>query len=94
MAVQARASKELVLLRRRRSSKRVKIRVRSAGVIPYRMAALAEKRYLSDQELAMVAPMNFVTIQTILLYRRMLKGIRPPLFGMTLVTEIVYRIGP
>jgi hypothetical protein len=38
----------------------------------------------------MVAPVDFVAVQTVLRNRRMLKGIRPPLFGMALVAKIVY----
>ena len=56
------------------------------------MAALAEKRNLSDQQLRMVASVNFVAIQAVLLDRRMLEGIGASLFGMTLVTEVIDRI--
>jgi hypothetical protein len=56
------------------------------------VATLAEKRNLSDQELAMVAPVDFMAVQAILLYRRMLKCEGPSLFSVTLVTKIVYRV--
>jgi hypothetical protein len=73
MAVQARASEELVLLSRRRPSERVKVGVRSARVTCPRVAALAEERNLPDQELAMVTPVDFVAVQAVLLYGWMLE---------------------
>jgi hypothetical protein len=73
MAVQARASEEFVLLSRRRPSERVKAGVRSARVTCPRVAALAEERNLPDQELAMVTPVDFVAVQAVLLYGRMLE---------------------
>jgi hypothetical protein len=56
------------------------------------VATLAEKRNFSNQELAMVAPVNFVAVQAVLRYGRMLKCERSSLFGVTLVTKIVYRV--
>jgi hypothetical protein len=73
MAVQARASEELVLIRRRRPSERLKVGVRSARVTCPRVAALAEERNLPDQELAMVTSVDFVAVQAVLLYRWMLE---------------------
>jgi hypothetical protein len=73
MAVQARASEELVLIRRRRPSERVKVGVWSARVTFPHVAALAEERNLPDQELAMVTSVDFVAVQAVLLYRWMLE---------------------
>ena len=73
MAVQARASEELVLLSRRWPSERVKVGVRSARVTCPRVAALAEERNLPDQELAMVTSVDFVAVQAVLLYGWMLE---------------------
>lgn len=72
----------------------MKIRVRSVGVAcPSRVvAALAEKRNLSDQELAVVAPVNFVAVQAVLRYRRVLKCKGTSFFGVTRVTKIVDRV--
>jgi hypothetical protein len=56
------------------------------------VAALAEKRYLSDQEPAMVASMDFVAAQTVLLNRRMLECERSPLFSVAFITKIVHGI--
>lgn len=69
----------------------MKIRVGSVGVAcPSRVVAtLAEKRNLSDQELAVVAPVNFVAVQAVLLHRRMLKGEGASFFSVALVTKIV-----
>jgi hypothetical protein len=58
------------------------------------VAALAKEGHLSNQELQMVTPMNLVTEKAVLWNRRVLKGKGPSLFGMALVTEIVYRISP
>jgi hypothetical protein len=58
------------------------------------VAALAKEGHLSNQELQMVTPMNLVTEEAVLWNRRVLKGKGPSLFGMALVTEIVYRISP
>lgn len=57
------------------------------------MAALTEEWHLSYQEFGMIASMNFMAAQTVLLNRRMLKGKGAPLFSMALVTEIIDRIG-
>jgi hypothetical protein len=54
------------------------------------MAALTKERHLSGQKPRMIASMNFMTVQTVLWYRRMFKGIRTSLFGVTFVTEIIY----
>ena len=67
----------------------MKVCVWSAAVPRHRMAALAEKGHLSDQELAMVTAVNFVTAQTVFLDRGMLKGKRSPLFSVAFITEIV-----
>jgi hypothetical protein len=40
----------------------------------------------------MVAPVNFVAVQAVLRYRRMLKCEGSSFFGVTLVTKIVYRV--
>jgi hypothetical protein len=53
------------------------------------VAALAEERNLSDQELAMVTSVYFVAVQAVLLYRRMLKCERSSLFGVAFVTKII-----
>ena len=60
MAVQARASEELILVRRCGPSERVEFGVRSAGMTCPRVAALAEERNLSDQELTMVTSVDLV----------------------------------
>jgi hypothetical protein len=73
MAVQARTSEEFVLIRRRRPSERLKVGVRSARVTCPRVAALAKERNLPDQELAMITSVDFVAVQAVFLYRRMLE---------------------
>ena len=40
----------------------------------------------------MVAPVDFMAVQAVLLYRRVLKCEGSSFFGVTLVTKIVYRI--
>ena len=57
------------------------------------MATLTKERHLSGQKPRMVTSMHLMTIQTVLWYRRMFKGIGTSLFGMAFVTEIIYRIG-
>jgi len=57
------------------------------------VATLTEERNLSHQKFGMVTSMNFVTVQTVLLNRRMLKSIGAPLFSMAFVTEVIDRIG-
>jgi hypothetical protein len=54
------------------------------------VTALAEKGNLPDQELGVVASVDFVAVQAVLVYRRMLKCVWPSLFGVTLVTKIVH----
>ena len=70
----------------------MKIGIRSAGVPCSGVAALAEKRNLSDQKLAMITSVDFVAVQAVLLNGRMLKCIGPSLFGMTLIAEVIDRI--
>jgi hypothetical protein len=57
------------------------------------VATLAEKRNFSHQEFGVIASVNFVAVQTVLLNRGMLKGIGPPFFRMTFITEVIDRIG-
>jgi hypothetical protein len=53
------------------------------------MAALAQLRRVTDQELGMIAAMRCMTVQTIFFDRRMLKHERPSLFRVTFITEFV-----
>ena len=57
------------------------------------MAALAEKWDLSDQELAMVTSVDFVTGQAVLLHGRVLKCERSSFFGVTIVAKVIDGIG-
>ncbi len=55
-----------------------------------RVAALADKRHLSNQELEMVAPVDFMAVQAVLGNRRMFKCKRSSLFSMAIVAKIIY----
>jgi hypothetical protein len=56
------------------------------------VATLAEKRNLSDQELAVVASVDFVAVQAVLGNRGVLECEGSPLFSVTFETKIVYRV--
>jgi hypothetical protein len=68
----------------------MKIGVGSAWVTFCRVAALADKRHLSDKELRMVAAVDFMTVQAVLRNRRMFKCIGSSLFSMAIVAKIIY----
>ncbi len=93
MAVHASPRKKSIFLSISRAKKRVEIGVRPACMPSRIMAALAKERRLSCQKPVMVTAVDFVAEQTVLRYGRMLERKGPSLFGVALVTEIVYRIG-
>jgi len=57
------------------------------------MAALAQERYLSRQKPRMVASMDLMANQAILLNRGMLEGKGTSLFRMAFITKLVYGVG-
>jgi hypothetical protein len=56
------------------------------------MTALAEERNFSHQEFGMVASVDFMTVQAVFLDGGMFKSVRPPLFGVAGIAEVVDRI--
>jgi len=67
----------------------MKIVVRSCRMTFGAMAARAKVGHLSHQKLAMIAPVNLMTDQTILRHRRVFEGIRPSLLCMAFITKII-----
>ncbi len=94
MAVHTSPTEKSVFLSVSRAEKRVEIGVRPACMASGIMAALAKDRRLSCQKPVVITAVDFVAVQAVLRYRRMLKCKGPSLFGVALVTEIIYRIGP
>ncbi len=71
----------------------MKIGIRPACMASTIMAALAKEWRLSCQKPVVITAVDFVAVQAVLRYGRMLKRIGSSLFGVALVAEIVYRIG-
>lgn len=92
MAIQAGTCKHAVLAGCSTSPKCFETGVDGAGVLRRVVAALAEKRRLSVQELPMIAPMGHVACKAILLDRRMFPEEGPALFGVAFETEFIYGI--
>jgi len=89
MTVQTGPTEHSILPGSGRSLKSFELGVRGSRMLGPVMTALAKLGDLADEELGMVTPVGGVAAQTVLLDRRVLPHVGPPLFGMALIAQIV-----